>query len=95
MSNLSKSDKRNFKNLVEQYNSYLGMEDQSQWLAHFFNNSVGGWVRSSSGTAVRNKRVRAIIATFPNLTLDAIRVMEFARIDPEAVSRLKWSEAKI
>tara|TARA_R110002020_G_scaffold247905_2_gene461938 strand:- start:80 stop:364 length:285 start_codon:yes stop_codon:yes gene_type:complete len=93
MGNLSKIDKRNLKNLTEQYNAYLGGSDQAQWLAHFFNNPVGSWIRSSSGTAVRTKRVNAIIATFPNITSDAARVMEKARVSEFTISQLTWTPA--
>ena len=93
MSNLSKADKRNLANLIELYNNYLGMDDQAQWLTHFFNNPVGGWIRDSSGTAVRNKRASALIATFPNLPLDAIRVMEKVRVSEFTISQLNWTPA--
>ena len=85
--NLSKADKRNLELLVTHFNFRV---DDVEGLTSLFNNAFGGFLRSSSGPAVRAKRAKALLATFPNLNDVALNVMEKARASTRTVGSMNW-----
>jgi len=97
--NLSKADKRNLELLVTHFNFRV---DDVEGLTSLFNNAFGGFLRSSSGPAVRAKRAKALeetfLSSFPTQTLRSGRTnkeallltMERARVSELTVGSVNW-----